>query len=271
MTENDRAIDLLERALVHARSTAHFSVYYGEGRDVYDVRGRTAHESIFNVTDGNYRCAGSQQGYSGNTTWTRGLSWAILGFAEQLQALDVLADADLQVASGREAIRAMMLRAARATCDFFVANTPTCGVPYWDTGAPGLVRLGDYLARPAEPRNAYEPVDSSAAAIAAQGLLRLGAVLGANSEEGRPYFQAGLSVVRTLLSDRYLSLDAGHQGLLLHSIYHRPGGWDEVPEGESVPSGESSAWGDYHLREVALCVQRLAEGAAMPTFYGGVA
>lgn len=271
MVESDRVVDLLERALVHARSTAQFSVYYGEGRDIYDVRGRTAHESIFNVTDGNYRCAGSQQGYSGNTTWTRGLAWAMCGFAEQLQALEVLSDADLQVASGREAVRAMMLRAARATCDFYIANTPTCGVPYWDTGAPGLARLGDYLNRPADPRNEHEPVDSSAAAIAAQGLLRLGSVLGPRSDEGRRYFQAGLTVVQTLIGDNYLSVDPAHEGLLLHSIYHRPGGWDHAPEEGRVPSGESSAWGDYHLREAALCVQRLAEGGTMPTFYGGVA
>jgi formamidopyrimidine-DNA glycosylase len=36
---------------------------------------------------------------------------------------------------------------ARATADFYLANTPTCGVPYWDTGAPGLAHLGDYLSR----------------------------------------------------------------------------------------------------------------------------
>ena len=37
--------------------------------------------------------------------------------------------------------------------------------------------MGDYLDRPAEPFNEHEPVDSSAAAIAAQGLLRLGSYL----------------------------------------------------------------------------------------------
>ena len=67
-----------------------------------------------------------------------------------------------------------MLRAAQATCDFYLEHTPTDGIPYWDTGRPGLSQLGDYLARPADPFNEHEPVDSSAAAIACQGLLRLG-------------------------------------------------------------------------------------------------
>ena len=57
---------------------------------------------------------------------------------------------------------------------FISRNTPADGVPYWDTGAPGLINLGDYLNKPADPFNDFEPVDSSAAAIAAQGLLRLG-------------------------------------------------------------------------------------------------
>jgi hypothetical protein len=61
-----------------------------------------------------------------------------------------------------------MLKAAKATCDFYIDNTPVDGVPYWDTGAPGLNKLGDYLNRPADPFNDHEPVDSSAAAIAAQ-------------------------------------------------------------------------------------------------------
>jgi hypothetical protein len=55
--------------------TADFAVYYGEGRDAYDVRGRVAHESIFNPADGAFRCPSTQQGYSPFTTWTRALAW----------------------------------------------------------------------------------------------------------------------------------------------------------------------------------------------------
>lgn len=267
--ENDQPVSLLGRFLQHAQATAKYSVYYGEGRDVYDVRGRTAHESVFNTNDGNYRCPNSQQGYSPFSTWTRGLAWAMCGFAEQLGFLFTLGDEELAPFGGRAQIESMFRRAAEATCDFYIENTPACGVPYWDTGAPGLTRLGDYLDRPADPFNAHEPVDSSAAAIGAQGLLRLGTYLGMTGEEeaGRRYFQAGLTVLESLLADPYLSTDPQHQGLLLHSIYHRPNGWDHVPAGQKVPCGESCMWGDYHLREAALYVQRLAEGKPYLTFW----
>ena len=79
--ENDRRISLLERLVQHARTTARYNVYYGEGRDIYDVWGRVAHESLFNVNDGQYRCPSTQQGYSPFSTWTRGLSWIMLGYA----------------------------------------------------------------------------------------------------------------------------------------------------------------------------------------------
>lgn len=167
-----------------------------------------------------------------------------------------------------------MLKAARASCDFYIENTPPDGIPYWDTGAPNLHRLGEYLSRPAEPFNDWEPVDSSAAAIAAQGLLRLGcylAVIKQQPEEGSRYWQAGLTVLRTLLGEPYLSMDPNHQGLLLHSVYHRPNGWDHIPEGRKVPSGEACMWGDYHLREVALYVQRAAEDAPYLAFFGSQA
>src|SRR5579859_7571487 len=62
--ESDRKISLLQRLLQHAELTARFNIYFGEGRDAYDVPGRTAHESIFNLNDGEYRCPNSQQGYS---------------------------------------------------------------------------------------------------------------------------------------------------------------------------------------------------------------
>lgn len=271
MGERDLKISLLERLIQHARTTADYAVFYGEGRDFYDIRGRVAHESIFNLNDGNYRCPNSQQGFSPFTTWTRGQSWIIAGYPEQLEWIETLDDADLEPFGGRAAVETLLLKPALASCDFYIEQTPTDGIPYWDTGAPELHRLGNYLDRPAQIENDYEPVDSSAAAIAAQGLLRLGRYLTKKGDKaGEKYWQAGLTVADTVLAEPYLSTDPHHQGLILHSIYHRPNGWDYIPPGSKIPLGESSMWGDYHARELALYLQRIIENQPYYTFFGGV-
>jgi unsaturated chondroitin disaccharide hydrolase len=271
MGERDERVSLLLRLTEHATNTARYNIWYGEKRDIYDVLGRTAHESVFNTNNGDYRCPSSQQGYSPFSTWTRGLAWAMLGYSEQLEWLATRADDDFKHVGGRKKVEEAFLKAARATCDFYIRETPTCGIPYWDTGAPGLAKLGDYQSRPADPFNEHEPVDSSAAAIAAQGLLRLGHDLSHHCKDakaGTPYTQAGLTVFRTLLDEPYFSTDAKHEGLILHSVYHRPNGWDYISPGRKVPCGESSMWGDYHARETGLYVQRLAQAAPYHTFFG---
>ncbi len=269
MGEKDRKISLLDRLIRHADATAEFNVYFGVGRDAYDVRGRVAHEAIFNLNDGSYRCPSSQQGYSPFSTWTRGHAWILCGFAEQLEFLDTLAGTDFVFGESKEEIMKRYLNTAIAVAEFYLSQTPVDGIPYWDTGAPGLARMGDYLNRPADPFNDHEPVDSSAAAIAAQGLIRLGNFLSKNAEDlkGTRYRKAGLTVAKTLFGEPYLSTDAAHEGLILHSVYHRPNGWDYVPEGHKVPCGEATMWGDYHSRELALLVQRMAKGQPYYTFF----
>ncbi|MCG8605910.1 glycosyl hydrolase, partial [bacterium] len=267
--DNDKKVSLLERLILHAQTTANYSVYYGEGRDAYDIRGRVAHESVFNVNDGRYRCPNSQQGFSPFSTWTRGLAWIICGYSEQLEFLDTLEAEELTPFGGKESVASLMVKAAEATCDFYIEQTPTDGIPFWDTGAPFLHKLGAYLDKPSDPYNDYEPVDSSAAAIAAQGLLRFGRYLRekGDQEKVNRYWQAGLTVLRSLLQTPYLSEDENHQGLLLHSIYHRPNGWDAVASGHSIPNGESSMWGDYHIREAALYVQRVSKDEPYLVFW----
>jgi hypothetical protein len=262
LEEQDARVNLEERALQHASTTAAYNIYFGRGRDAYDVRGRTAHESLFNAANGTYRGPGTQQGYSPFTTWTRGLAWAMLGFAELIEFFDAHGGIDA-------AQREVLYEAAAATSDFYIDHAAAAdGIPYWDTGAPGLASMTGWETRAAEPINDFEPVDSSAAAIAAQGLVRLGRAT--RKGDGSRYEQAGLCVLETLINPDgvYLSTNPNHQGLLLHSVYHRPNGWDYVPPGTRVPNGESSMWGDYHLREAALYVKRIAEGAPYLTFFG---
>ncbi|TVR67043.1 MAG: glycosyl hydrolase [Spirochaetaceae bacterium] len=279
MGEQDEKTPLLRRYLQHAETTARYNVYFGTGRDSYDTRGRVVHESIFNTRNGVYRCPSTQQGYSPFSTWTRGLSWILSGYAEELEFLTTVTDGEIAATGirefpAKEAVAARFLETARATADFFIENTPTDGIPYWDTGAPGLEKMPGYLDRPADPFNGHEPVDSSAAAICAQGYLRLGRYLkgagaapGETAAAGERYFQTGLTIARSLFAEPYLSPDPDHEGMLLHSIYHQPNGWDHVPTGATVAHGESCMWGDYHLMELAVYLQRLAAGGPYLTFF----
>jgi hypothetical protein len=257
MHENDRAADLLKRAVLHGLCTNQFIVFHGDSGQTYDVRGRTSHEAIFNRNDGSFRNRSSQQGYSPFSTWTRGLAWAMLGFAEELEFFASISPDAFKASVGleRHAVMRVFQQAAIETCEHYINDCSAAdGLVYWDDGAPGMAKLGDWRGRPADPFNDHEPVDSSAAAIAAQGLLRLGNVLG---EAGRRFTQAGLTIARRLLEEPYLSTDDRHEGLLLHSVYHRPNNWDHIPPGRKVPCGESSLWGDFHMLELAVMLHRV--------------
>jgi hypothetical protein len=266
MHENDRAADLLKRSVLHALATNQYILFHGENAHTYDVKGRTAHEAIFNRNDGSFRCRGTQQGYSPFSTWTRGLAWAMLGYAEELEFFASIGDAKFEASVGlkKSDVVRVYTDAAKAVCDHYLDGCAARdGIVYWDDGAPGLAHMGDWRARDAEPFNDHEPVDSSASAIGAQGLVRLGRYL----NDSR-YLSAGLTIAKRLLSDDYLATKPEHQGLLLHSVYHRPNGWDHVPTGRKVPCNESSMWGDYHLLELGVLISRLAANKPYLTFFG---
>lgn len=267
MHENDRSANLLKRSVLHGLTTSQYILFHGDSGHTYDVRGRTAHEAIFNRTDGNFRCRSTQQGYSPFSTWTRGLAWAMLGYAEELEFFATIDDAVFQSATGlaKAEVMAVYEQAARATCDHYLDDCAAAdGIVYWDDGAPGLAKMPGWCERAADPFNDFEPVDSSAAVIAAQALLRLGRFLGSAGER---YTQAGLSIAKVLFAEPYLSTQPEHQGLILHSVYHRPNGWDYIPPGRKVPCGESSMWGDYHAIELALMIHRIASGERYYAFF----
>ena len=272
MAEGDEAIDLLRRALQHAAATACWNVYYGTGRDSFDIpdnRGRVVHESIFDLNNRAYRCASTQQGYSPFSTWTRGQAWILCGYAEQLEFLQAQTESVLAPYGGKRGLLQAFEEVASAVAAFWLEHTPTDGIPYWDTGAPNLHKLRDWASRASEPFNDHEPIDSSAAAIAAQGFLRYGNYLQATGRqsEGTSYRQAALTIAKHLFAEPYLSTSPQHQGLILHSIYHQPNGWDHKQPGQKIANGESSMWGDYHARELALMLQREVKGQPYYTFF----
>jgi hypothetical protein len=268
MHEGDRSANLLKRSVLHGLTTSHHIVFHGESEHTYDVRGRTAHEGTFNRNDGAFRARATQQGYSPFSTWTRGLAWAMLGYSEELEFFKSIDAAAFKQATGLKKADVVKVyeRNAIDTCDHYLNDVSTTdGITYWDDGAPGMAQLGDWRERKADPYNEHEPVDASASAIAAQGLIRLGNYLG--KTKGKHYLTAGLTVARTLFDEPYLSTKRDHQGLLLHSIYHWPNHWDHVPKGAKVSYGESSLWGDYHLLELALLIDRMAKKQPYLKFY----
>lgn len=125
----------------------------------------------------------SQQGYSPFSTWTRGQAWILCGFAEELEFLAALGEGAMPKGKKKAEVLSHFVATAEAeSADHYIEQTPLDGIPYWDTGAPGLASMGDILGRPADPFNAHEPVDSSV--IAAQGLIRLGLYLQQHGKKG---------------------------------------------------------------------------------------
>ncbi|MCZ7635623.1 MAG: glycoside hydrolase family 88 protein [Verrucomicrobia bacterium] len=305
--EQDVRISLLDRLLEHTLNTARYNIYYGTGRDAYDVRGRTAHEAVFNTASGVFRCPNTQQGYSPFSTWTRGLAWAVCGFAEQLEFLRHL-HGHTHPPAPTNATRSAP---TKPPCSKPPAPPPTSTSP---TAAPMASPIGTparptSTASPGSPRStrrSFQPLGTrrqlrrrhrrprphpprqlprrvpqpgGAGPQSAQSACGAGFQPAPPASPQRatltphlprstpPYKQAGLTIARTLFAEPYLSTHPRHQGLLLHSVYHRPNGWDYVPPGTHVPHGESSLWGDYHARELALLIRREARGEPYLTFF----
>src|SRR5213075_2126177 len=135
MHENDRAADLLKRAVLHGLCTNQYILFHGDSSDIYDVRGRTSHEAIFNRNDGSFRNRSTQQGYSPFSTWTRGLAWAMLGFAEELEFFATIPDAKFKESVGlskRDVVKAFE-QAAIETCRHYIDDCASAdGIVYWD-------------------------------------------------------------------------------------------------------------------------------------------
>ena len=171
MGENDEKISLLDWLIAHAKTTVKYNIYHGAGRDAYDtpaMRGRNGARSDFQRTRA-VSLSESQQGYSPFSTWTRGLRGQFLGWRRSWNF------ALLSPAKRPDDVMELLEKAAKATADLYVEQatarmeSPIGTRPRricigWENGGRGN----------AEPFNEHEPVDSTAAAIAAQGLLRLG-------------------------------------------------------------------------------------------------
>jgi unsaturated chondroitin disaccharide hydrolase len=150
--------------------------------------GSTAHEGLFDVATGAFLRQSTHQGWRGDSCWSRGLAWAIYGFATSYQYT-------------RDP---RFLETAQACARFYIEHTPDDGVPPWDYDAPDETRALR---------------DTSAAAIAASGLFDL-ARLVPDRAVGR-YYEAMARHILTTLSSRYLGENSPEwEGILKGGVYH---------------------------------------------------
>lgn len=173
--------------------------------------GSTAHEGIFDLETGEFLRQSTHQGWRGDSSWARGLTWALYGFGTAYKF------------SGD----ARFLKTAEDCAYFYMENTPDHGVPPNDWDEP----------------NPAHPYESSAAAIAASGLINLSRLTG-DPARARLYEAYALRIVDTLTGPEFLANETpGWEGILKHGMYH---------ERKGLGVDESVMWGDHFFME-ALC------------------
>jgi unsaturated chondroitin disaccharide hydrolase len=160
----------------------------------------------FDASTGAVRRRHTDQGASDGSTWSRGQAWALYGFTTAY----------------RETHDARFLDTARATAGYFVSHLPPDKVPYWDFSVSG----------PGQPR------DSSAAAIAASGLLELARVERDPARAKADRAAAG-EILGALSSSAYLAKAKSSQSLLLHGTSNKPDGQQD----------SGLVYGDYYFVE----------------------
>jgi unsaturated chondroitin disaccharide hydrolase len=176
----------------------------------YLVRGdgSTAHEGIFDVETGEFLRQSTHQGWRDDSSWARGQTWALYGFGTAYSL------------SGDE----RLLDTAEMCADFYVERTPPHGVPPNDW-------------EELSPRRTYE---SSAASIAASGLLQLAALTQDPARAAR-YNDYARTILDTLLTPKFLAVETpGWEGILKHGSYH---------ERKDLGVDESVMWGEYFFVE----------------------
>ena len=170
--------------------------------------GSTAHEGIFDLETGEFLRQATQQGYRGDSCWSRGLAWALYGFS-------------ITYEYSRDP---RFLETAEACADYYITHSNQDGIPPWDFNAPPESR---------------KLLDTSAAAIAASGLLRLCRLL-QDTVKGHSYWSTGILILRTLCEKHLAKKDKKWEGILKGGVYHLH---------KELGVDESVMWGEYYFVE----------------------
>ncbi|HWM60337.1 MAG TPA: glycoside hydrolase family 88 protein [Pseudonocardia sp.] len=196
----------------HARTTA---------RDHVRPDGSTFHVVGYDQATGSVTSQGTAQGFADSSTWARGQAWAVYGFAMTY----------------RYTRDPQFLGVARSAADYWVSHLPADKVPYWDF---------------AVPPDGGEPRDTSAAAIAAAGLLEL-SEYETDGARKQVYLDTAREMIVALSAPGYLAEGTNNEAILLHGTQNKPGG--NFDTGLVV--------GDYYLIEALTRYERVAAGRSV--------
>lgn len=175
--------------------------------------GSTAHEGIFDLETGAFLRQDTHQGLAPESVWARGLAWSLYGYSK-CYALTGQQD---------------FLEVAERNAAYWIDHLPEDGVPYWD-----------FQADPSQPPPWGGQKESSAAAIAASGLLDL-ARQTTDPLRRQRYETTALRMLDVLVTPEYLAVDTpGWEGILKHGVYHTR---------KNLGVDESVMWGEYFFVE----------------------
>lgn len=175
----------------------------------YREDGSTYHTYYFDYETNEPLYGATHQGASDESTWSRGQAWGMYG---PMLTYKYIKD---------ETALTSFVSAA----NYFLAYLPSDYVPYWDLSFTD---------------GAYEPKDSSSAAIAVCAMLEAIKYMDENDPQRRVFVNACNRIMNSLI-DNYTTKDVPEaNGLLLHGTYSKPhnNGVDEM-----------NIWGDYFYME----------------------
>ncbi|HEX2927528.1 MAG TPA: glycoside hydrolase family 88 protein, partial [Ruminiclostridium sp.] len=169
------------------------------------------HTFYMDVETGQPRYGKTAQGYSDSSCWARGQAWAIYGFT-----LSYIYTGAWE-----------LIELNKKVTNYFINRLPEDYVCYWDL----IFTEGN------------EERDSSAAAIAACGMLEMCKNLPLTDENKKIYENASLNIMSSLIKG-YTSVNCPESnGVLLHAVYAKP-------DGKGID--ECNIWGDYFYFEALV-------------------
>jgi len=179
--------------------------------------GSTAHEGIFNLETGEFLKQTTQQGFRGDSCWSRGLAWSLYGFGTCAQLMR----------------QPEWTKVAELNADYWLMHVPADGIAPWDFDAPDDGPLSRKL------------VDTSASAIAAVGLLNLAQSL--NNSRSRAYADCALKTVESLVNKYLGEGEDNWEGILRGGVYHIH---------KDLGVNESVMWGEFFFVEALQRAKR---------------